>query len=156
MNKVKVKVFDINSCSDEDFKYYEEKFDIDEYLLYEFDSGIVRKNGTVLANKAWRKELNPIKPLEKHIKEKIKYELDESEKMALSMLKNTERQLADLQDSAKRKRERYEQLLLNKISDTAVKGEYWDCELSPFGHCIYEYDANGLTCIFCGQPEERK
>lgn len=30
----------------------------------------------------------------------------------------------------------------------------WECERSPTGHCMYTTDWD--SCIFCGDPEERK
>jgi len=35
---------------------------------------------------------------------------------------------------------------------------YWRCEASPCGYCTYDSvnDRAHDTCIFCGEPEERK
>ena len=35
-------------------------------------------------------------------------------------------------------------------------GDRWDCNLSPLGYCLYSDDEGEPTCIFCGEPEERK
>lgn len=33
----------------------------------------------------------------------------------------------------------------------------WDCENSPVKKCVYDWDDFGdESCIFCGEPEERK
>lgn len=75
------------------------------------------------------------------------------------MLESSVRKSKDLYNSCKRKYERYERLLINSlpVEVDLYNGEEWDCELSPIGRCIYKIDDCGeLTCIFCGEPEERK
>ena len=36
--------------------------------------------------------------------------------------------------------------------------DFWDCPTSPFGLCMYHiiHDPCHDTCVFCGNPEERK
>lgn len=153
MKEIKVKVFNAYSCNEE---YYKKEYDVNDYLIFEYHNQIIKKDGFVLSNKDWRGKLPKIKPLPEDIVEKTKYELDENERVTLSMLKDTEKQLKNLYDSAKRKREKYEGLLLKQLGEDIFLGERWDCNLSPFGYCIYDYKYDEPTCIFCGEPEERK
>jgi hypothetical protein len=40
-------------------------------------------------------------------------------------------------------------------SDLVLGG--WECEKSPTGYCVYhDEDSMHDTCLFCGDPEERK
>jgi hypothetical protein len=34
----------------------------------------------------------------------------------------------------------------------------WDCESSPYGHCIFDHENDPAHdhCLFCGGPDERK
>ncbi len=60
---------------------------------------------------------------------------------------------------------RYEELIertlerLQQINPeiTAIS-EYWDCRLSPVGMCVYNEDEDPMrdSCLYCGDPEERK
>ena len=39
------------------------------------------------------------------------------------------------------------------------RAHLWDCDDSPFGLCAYNVSDRGLrydSCIFCGEPDERK
>lgn len=145
MNKVKVKVFDAYNVEDD--KYYE-SLGFDDYELFDYHNCIVNKNGMVK---------NKFKPLEHDIVEKYKFEFDNIEKNALSMLSSSTKKAKDLYDSCKRKEQRYKNLLISQLSEEELfDGEHWPCALSPLGHCIYKYNSDELECIFCGQPEERK
>ena len=159
MNKIKVKVFDAYLVEDEDKKYYKDLgIDINGFGLFDYHNQIVNKKGILRPHTRFG-ILKPIKPLEKHLVEKDKYELDELERMALKMLKDNTKQAEDLYDSCKRKQDRFERMLIQSIDVTKdlYNGEKWDCSLSPLGYCVYEEDECGeLTCIFCGEPEERK
>lgn len=38
-----------------------------------------------------------------------------------------------------------------------TEDEFWDCEKSPIGHCVYSWcDSAQDDCLFCHQPSERK
>ena len=158
MNKKEVKVFDAYSVEDEEKKYYS-NLGLDNYYLMKYHNCVLRKNGTIKPTSLFTKHLKPIKPLDKNLVTKIKWELDSVEKETLSMLKSSVKKSKDLYDSCKRKYERYERLLIGSlpIEEDLYNGEEWDCELSPIGRCIYKVeDCGESTCIFCGEPEERK
>ena len=39
------------------------------------------------------------------------------------------------------------------------RAHLWDCDDSPFGYCAYNVRDRGMrydSCIFCGEPDERK
>ena len=158
MNKKEVKVFDAYSVEDEEKKYYS-NLGLDNYYLMKYHNCVLRKNGTIKPTSLFTKHLKPIKPLDKNLVTKIKWELDSVEKETLSMLKSSVKKSKDLYDSCKRKYERYERLLIGSlpIEEDLYDSEEWDCELSPIGRCIYKVeDCGESTCIFCGEPEERK
>lgn len=158
MNKKEVKVFDAYSVEDEEKKYYS-NLGLDNYYLMKYHNCVLRKNGTIKPTGLFTKHLKPIKPLDKNLVIKTKWELDPIEKETLSMLKSSVKKSKDLYDSCKRKYERYESLLIGSlpIEEDLYDGEEWDCELSPIGRCIYKVeDCGESTCIFCGEPEERK
>lgn len=146
LKKTVVKVFDAYSVSDSDEKFYYANIDI-----FEYHNQIIRKDGTIKGK---------FKPLKHNLIEKIKYELDEYEKLTFKMMKDTTKKAKDLYDSCKRKEDKYEKLLISKICDNEdlYEGDKWECDFSPVGHCIYKYDEGGnqYECIFCGEPEERK
>lgn len=159
MNKIKVKVFDAYEVEDKDKKYYEDLgINTNGFDLFDYHNQIVNKNGFINLHTKYGK-LKPIKPLEKHLVEKDKYELDELEKITMKMLKDNTKQAKDFYDSCKRKQNKFESLLIQSldIDKDLYGGDRWDCNLSPLGYCIYEEDECGESvCIFCGEPEERK
>lgn len=139
MNTKKVKIFNAYNCDrlDDPFKYH---------------NCIVKKNGKIKDN---------IIPLDEEIDEKELWELDDEEKAVLQMLKSSVEQAKDIYDSALRKQRRYENILIQKVCDE-MKIDVCDillsndkCDLSPIGKCAYYCDCEP-TCIFCGEPEERK
>lgn len=144
MNKIKVKVFDAYSVSDSDEKFYYANIDI-----FDYHNQIIRKDGTIKGK---------FKPLEHNLIEKIKYELDEIEKMTLKMLKDNTKQARNFYDSCKRKQHKFESMLIQSmdIDKDIYDGDRWDCNLSPLGYCLYSDDEGEPICIFCGEPEERK
>lgn len=150
MKTKKVKVFDAYSVSDSDEKFYYANVDI-----FDYHNQIVDKHGMVKSNS--QSKLKPIKPLPENLVEKDKYELDDVEQATLKMMKSTTKQAKDLYDSCKRKQSRYQSLLISQITGeyTVYNGDN-NCSLSPLGHCIYKFDGNDYTCIFCGEPDERK
>lgn len=156
MKQVKVKIFSSENIDDDKSTYYQ-KLGIPSYSLYEYENQIVNKQGYVKP-KYSKQALKLIKPLQEDIKEVTKYELDEDEKIFYSMLKNNIKQLEKILDSNKRKLDLFERSLLSKINKDSLlyEGEHWDCNLSPFGKCVYEFDGCEYKCIFCGEPEERK
>lgn len=149
MNKIKVKVF--NAHNIENMEYYN-KLGIEDYDLFDYHNCIIKKNGTVK---------NKFKPLEHDIIEKDKFELDDIEETALSMLVHSTRKAEDLYDSCKRKEQRYKSMLISKNfkefnENKLFESTHHQCNLSPLGYCVYKYNDNELECIFCGEPEERK
>lgn len=158
MNKKEVRVFDSYNVTSEDKKYYY-NLGLNDYNIMEYNNSILKKNGTIKPTGSFTKHLKPIKPLDKNLVTKIKWELDPIEKETLSMLKSSVKKAKDLYDSCKRKYERYEHLLLVSlpIDDKIFEGERHKCNLSPIGRCIYKEDSSGeYECIFCGEPEERR
>lgn len=153
MKQIKIKVFDAY-IDDEDENYYK-NLGISDFELFEYHNKRLDKNGLVAPSKIFKNTLLKIKPLDKNVREITKYELESDEKETLKMLKDTEKKAEKLLDSVKRKRRRYRDLLLSKLNyeGNLYEGEYWDCDLSPFGYCIYNEDCD---CIFCGEPEDRK
>lgn len=156
MNKIKVKVFDAYEVLGKDEKYYTSMGVLD---VFDYHNSIVNSKGMLKPNKdsSWKK-LKPIKPMEKHLVEKYKYELDDMEKMVLKMLKDNTRQAKKFYDSCERKQSRFEHMLIQNIDidKNIYDGDRWDCNLSPLGYCLYSDDEGEPTCIFCGEPEERK
>lgn len=139
MNTKKVKIFNAYNCDrlDDPFKYH---------------NCIVKKNGKIKDN---------ITPLDEEIVEQEIWELDDEERAVLQMLKSSVEQAKDIYDSALRKQRRYENILIQKVCDE-MKIDACDiflsndkCDLSPIGKCVYDCDCEP-TCIFCGEPEERK
>ena len=159
MNKIKVKVFNAYLVEGKDKDYYKDLgINTNGFGLFDYHNQIVNKNGMLKPRTKYGK-LKPIKPLEKHLVEKDKYELSELEKITLKMLKDNTRQAKDFYDSCKRKQNKFESLLIQSldIDKDLYNGDRWDCNLSPLGYCIYEEDECGESvCVFCGEPEERK
>lgn len=152
MKEIPLKLFDafVN-----DLTYYEKEYKLNYDLLIEaYHNQKVDNHGNVKPIKKY-KNLPIIKAQPDDIKDLIKYELDNMERTTLSMLKDTEKQLYELHNSAKRKRERYESMLLEQFED-CYNGDYNECKLSPLNRCLYKFDGNDYVCIFCGEPEERK
>lgn len=139
MNTKKVKIFNAYNCDrlDDPFKYH---------------NCIVKKNGKIKDN---------ITPLDEEIDEKELWELDDDERAVLQMLKSSVEQAKDIYDSALRKQRRYENILINQLCnkiDIDVENLFISndkCDFSPIGKCAYYCDCEP-TCIFCGEPEERK
>lgn len=92
MNKKEVKVFDAYSVKDEDEKYYS-NLGLDSYDILEYHNCILKKNGTVKPSGSLTEHLKPIKPLDKNLVIKTKWELDPIEKETLSMLKSSVKNL---------------------------------------------------------------
>lgn len=151
MKTRKVKVFDAYSVSNSDEKFYYANVDI-----FDYHNQIVDKHGMVKSNS--QSKLKPIKPLPENLVEKDKYELDDVEKMTLKMLKDNTKQARNFYDSCKRKQHKFESMLIQSIDidKDIYDGDRWDCNLSPLGYCLYSDDEGEPTCIFCGEPEERK
>lgn len=44
------------------------------------------------------------------------------------------------------------------LQSNEVKIGSWDCEQSPIGKCVYDIveDEHCDSCVFCGEPDERK
>lgn len=158
MNKKEVKVFDAYNINKEDMDYYI-KLGLNHFNIIEYHNCILKKNGTIKPTSSFTKHLKPIKPLDKNLVTKIKWELDPLERETLSMLKSSVKKSKDLYDSCKRKYNRYESLLISSlpIEEDLYDGDDWHCELSPIGRCVYKIDSSGESvCVFCGEPEERK
>ena len=51
------------------------------------------------------------------------------------------------------------QVTLTEMEGWLIDGEpRWECEDSPSGYCRYNFedDPPGDSCVYCGQPLERK
>ena len=107
MNKKEVRVFDSYSVTSEDKKYYY-NLGLNDYNIMEYNNSILKKNGTIKPTGSFTKHLKPIKPLDKNLVTKIKWELDSIEKETLYMLKSSVKKAKDLYDSCERKYNRYE------------------------------------------------
>lgn len=159
MIKTRTKVFDAYNAS-EHIKYYTEQ-GVKDYFIFEYHNQPLDKNGLVSPKGVW-KSLKPIKPNAKDLVTKYKYELTYSEKARLSVLNTQIERVEKLTDKLENKRNKLEQDILDEILqdtdyDSIFEGDYWECELSPLGRCIYTNDECGESvCIFCGESEERK
>lgn len=156
MKQIKVKRFNAYDISN---KQYYEDLGVNDIDIFEYDKAVVNDKGLISPIQDYAKcYLKPIKPLNEDLEEAVRYELDNTEKQAVKMLKNSKDKAKDLYDSCKRKYDRYNELLVQSIfpDKQFYLGEHWKCDLSPLGYCIFEYTANGSSCIFCGEPEERK
>lgn len=156
MNKKEIKVFDAY-VKIENEEYYK-KLGFTSNDLFKYHNQEVESDGYVRPQKVYIGDLPVMKPLVEDIKTITKYILEDDEKAVLQMYKHTRKQIADLLNSIIRKEDRYRKILYKKFPyDYIFEGEYWDCHLSPFGRCLYTLDGSGEpTCIFCGEPEERK
>ena len=153
MNKKEVKVFNAYAVENE----YDNILGKNNVHLFEYHNRPINKDGFVEPSKEFKNKLPKLKPLDKHIVVKDKYVLDDSEKLALSILKHNSKSMYQLYDSAKRKERKYITSLYEQLNQNLFEGEKWDCYLSPFGYCLYTFDEyDEPTCIFCGEPEERK
>lgn len=158
MDIKEVKVFDSYSVTNEDKKYYYD-LGLSDYEIMEYNNSILKKNGTIKPIYSYRNTFKSIKPLDNNLTTKTKWELDSVEKEILSMLKSSVKKSKDVYDSCERKYNRYIRLLLNQlpIKDELYDGNFWKCDLSPIGRCVYKQDNSGeFVCVFCGEPEERK
>lgn len=157
MIKIETKVFNAYEA-DKNIRYYEKFMDFD--YIFEYHNQPVQEDGLVYPVKGW-KSLKPIKPKENDLEIKYKYKLSYEEKARLSTLDRQIIKAENLIEKLKYKKSKLEQEILNVVLqdfdyESIYEGDYWDCHLSPVGHCIYTDDFGEPQCIFCGEPEERK
>jgi hypothetical protein len=72
------------------------------------------------------------------------FELEDNERVTLQMFKSSVTQARDLLDSALRKQQRFESILMSKVFSGSVRSDK-KCKLSPLGNCWFIED----TCVFC-------
>lgn len=157
MNLKEIKIFDAYSVTDKDRNYYYD-LGLSDSNIFEYHNAILRKNGTIKPNNSCNNYLKAIKPLDDNIKITTKWELDEVEKELLAMLKNSAKKAKDVYDSCERKYNRYQRILFNSLAlDTELyEGKFRNCNLSPFGKCVYKRNQyNEFICVFCGLLEEK-
>ena len=148
MRVSKVKVFNSN-IREEDLQYYTD-LGLDKQMLNICNNKILNSKGTIKV-----KGVPTFIPLEHNLILKDKYELVKDEQSALQMFKSSEKQASDMLDSCKRKRERFEKLMIElacqkleiDVNDTYIGNV--DCDFSPLNKCVY---VDG-KCIFCGGDE---
>lgn len=158
MIRTETKVFD-GYEADRHINYYVNQ-GIKDFLIFEYHNQPVGDDGLVKPKKGWG-SLKPIKPKEEDVIIKHKYKLDYTEKSRLSTLDKQIERTERLVDKLKDKKHKLEEEILDIVLqdfnyESIYEGDYWDCHLSPVGHCIYTDDFGEPECIFCGEPEERK
>lgn len=156
MDKKEIKVFNAY-IEPEDEEYYKKaNYRLND--LFKYHNQEIDSDGYVRPWKIYRWYLPALIPSENNIKTITKYCLDEKEIELLEMYKQTKKQLYDLLASINHREEEYKKALYRKLPYKYLfEGEYWECNLSPFGRCLYTLDSSGEPkCIFCGEPEERK
>ena len=161
MKKIQVKVF--NAYTDfKNRKYYEDQAKDEDYFdIFDFHNSILDDDGYVSENKDYGISLSnlKIKPLEEDIEIKTKYVLDDEEQNKLDNLEKEIEECEKKYIESKQHLSAYQNELLEKagIDFYLLEGtDAWKCNLSPLGRCVYEWDGNEYSCIFCGEPEERK
>lgn len=159
MEKIKVKVFDAYSGSDNE-EYYENQVKDQYFNIWDFQNKILDDEGYIKVDYFGGKQIVKIKPLKKDLRVKTKYILDKEEKENLDKLQH-------IIDENERKLKESKKDIIDYVhelmKETGVKSylaledtDGWKCGLSPFGRCVYSWDGSDYSCIFCGEPEERK
>ena len=157
MKKTELKVFNAYEA-DKNIRYYEKFINFD--YIFHYHNQPLDKDGFVHPDCTWG-NLIPIKPKENDLEIKYRYKLEQEEKEKLSALDKQILETQDTIDRLKRKKEELEDEILQEVIkdfdyESIYEGDYWECHLSPVGHCIYTDDFGEPECIFCGEPEERK
>ena len=157
MKKTELKVFNAYEA-DKNIRYYEKFINFD--YIFHYHNQPLDKDGFVHPDCTWG-SLIPIKPKENDLEIRYRYKLEQEEKEKLSALDKQILETQDTIDRLKRKKEELEDEILQEVIkdfdyESIYEGDYWECHLSPVGHCIYTDDFGEPECIFCGEPEERK
>lgn len=158
MEKIEIKVFDAYKASEHLKDYEKEGFK--GYLIFEYHNQPVNEGGYVEPPKIW-KSLKPLKVFPEDVIIKYRYKLNYNEEMRMSTLDKQIEKAKNLVDKLEKKKRNFENEILDDVIEdfdyeSIYEGDYWDCHLSPVGHCIYTDDFGEPECIFCGEPEERK
>lgn len=159
MNKIKTRIFNAYDA-DRHIDYYV-KQGIKSHFIFEYHNQPVDSDGLVQPKKIWSKSLNPIKPKDVDLEIKYNYKLSCEEEIRLSILNSQIDKAKKLVNKLESKKSKLENEILDEVIkdfdyESIYEGDYWDCHLSPLGHCIYTDDFGEPECIFCGEPEERK
>ena len=151
MNKSKVKILDLSILSNKQYQKYKNRLKDSHNKslhIYDLDKQIITNN-----------HIKGILIDDQDTVETIKYELTNTEKKEYTKIKKNIIKYSSLLKNEQDKLKYFENNIINNlnINENLYEGEYWNCCLSPIGRCIYHMDNNGeLSCIFCGEPEERK
>lgn len=152
MKQVQVKVFNAYIYDDEGREYYKQ-FDLGWRTKYDFHNQLVDENGYV-----WHDGIK-IKPREQDIKVVTKYVLEDKEKQQIEDLEKTIKECQEKIRRLETEQFRFYRKTMKQLGYDNPEEFWlgtWDCNLSPFGQCVCHWDGNDETCIFCGEPEERK
>lgn len=149
MKKIKVKVFDAYSKHSDDEFF--DNLNLGWRNKFDFHMHIIDSDGYV-----WDDDIG-FKVPEEYITETYKYELDPVEKSNLHILDENVKLFTEKLENAEQAYHNYmADLISNMDIPECVYLSEWDCELSPFGYCLCCWDGNDDTCVFCGEPDERK
>lgn len=148
MKKIKVKVFNAYKSDNDEFL---DNINLGWRDKFDFHMHIIDKDGYV-----WNEEVG-FKVPDEYIEETYKYELEPKEKANLHTKKIIFELAEQKLNEAEQDYHNFFVDLFSKIdnSEDLFLSE-WSCELSPIGNCICKWDGNDNTCIFCGEPDERK
>lgn len=149
MKKIRVKVFDAYAeHSDDEFF---DSLNLGWRDKFDFHMHLIDNDGYV-----WDDDVGFKAPKE-YITEEYKYELEPEEKSNLHILDENVKLFAEKLERAEQDYHNYMTDLLSKldIPDDVFLSE-WDCPLSPIGQCLCHWDGSDNTCVFCGEPDERK
>lgn len=151
LKSTKVKVFDAYFYDKEGDEYYRQ-FDLGWHSLFDFHNQIVDKDGYVSDGPL------KIKPRPQDMKEVTRFEFDDMERKNYKIHQDTIKMYEDKLKQAEKDLTKWMEEAI-KLTGFSPDGCYlgdWDCELSPFGICVCRWDGNDETCIYCGEPDERK
>lgn len=142
-----VQVFNANTLTEQDLQFYKEQTDLDIKL---FHNQQVNKQGYVKYN--YNNSITKIKTLPQNIVDKEIIVLDDFEHATYTMFKHNTDKARDLYDSCKRKQDRFQNMLLQKLTKlNNLSIGTVDCDISPIGKCICNLDSDSNGCIFCGR-----
>lgn len=148
MKKIKVKVFDAYKVP---YNSTLHNLKIGYKDIYDFHNHIIDVNGFV-----WDED-DGFEVPERFTNEVEKYELEPKEKANLHTKASLIEMYKQNLEEAEQEYHKYLKEILKDLDlpEGAFMSE-WDCQLSPIGNCICCWDGSDDTCIFCGEPDERK
>lgn len=153
MKRNKVKVFNAYGHDKDGEEYYYNNIDMKWKSKYEFHNHIIGNDGYVEDDDI------KFKPREQDIVEVDKFDLEDKDKDYITSLHNL---IEDCKAKIRQAETDEFKFYRNKMKEMGFDNpeEFWlgtwDCPLSPFNQCVCHWDGNDDTCIFCGEPEERK